>query len=184
MGYSISWLAVREKDADSLLQRLGLAPTSEMTMFGKSLFTGRTLPGGWLVLVINRCDHKFVKPGSLTSVSQQCEVIACSTEEHVMCSTADLWRNGERVWRIEHDAQKSITHIKTSGLLPDGYASVEKEFAERQKESGGEKSDTDYFIEIPLQVARNIVGFKHDEAESQDSNFRVFKEAKPWWKVW
>ncbi|MGA2425724.1 MAG: hypothetical protein ABSG07_17095 [Terriglobales bacterium] len=85
--------------------------------------------------------------------------------------------------------KKSISQISTSGLLPDGYSAIERKFAEQQKESGGEKSDTEYFFEIPLQTARSIVGFKHDEAAPEDGSFKVFKgttykRTKPWWKPW
>jgi hypothetical protein len=32
-----------------------------------------------------------------------------------------------------------------------------------QRDKGGDEADVDYVFEIPLQVARFIVGFKHDE---------------------
>lgn len=198
MGFAISWLAVKGKSPEVLVHELGLAPTGEMADYGDSMFTGRTLPNGWFLLVMNHCDHKFVMPKSLGSLSVGCEVVACSIEEHVMVCTSALWRNGTQVWRIEHDAQKSIDHISTSGLLPDGYAEIEREFAAQQELAGGKKADTDYFFEIPLQMACAIVGFKHDEAGLDEESFEVFKDAaspprpgqgssldrKPWWKLW
>ena len=198
MGFAISWLAVKGKTPEAVIQALGLTPTGEMAEYGESLFTGRTLPSGWFLLVINQCEHKFVKPNSLASLSSNCEAIACSIEEHVMVCTSELWRNGAQVWRIEHDAQQSIDHISTSGLLPDDYPAIEREFAEQQKQAGGKKADTDYFFDIPLQTAKSIVGFKHDEAGLEDESFEVFKgnEAspladpisnqgkRPWWKLW
>ena len=198
MGYAISWLAVKDTGTELLLQNLGLTPAGGMGRYGESLFTGRTLPSGWFILVINQCEHTFVRPKALESLSDHGEVIACSIEEHVMWSTAELWRNGAQVWRIEHDAQKNISHISTSGLLPDGYSAIERKFAEQQKQSGGKTSGTDYIFEIPLQMARSIVGFKHDEAGPEDESFKVFKggtslpltdpiadqRTKPWWKLW
>lgn len=198
MGYAISWLAVKGKTPDTLIHELGLTPTGEMAEYGESMFTGRTLPSGWFLLVINQCEHKFVKSKSLGSLSSDCEIIACSIEEHVMVCTSELWRNGAQVWRIEHDAQQSIDHINTSGLLPDVYSAIEREFAEQQEQAGGKKADTDYFFDIPLQTAKSIVGFKHDEAGLEDESFEVFKgdatlpRADPisnqgkeaWWKLW
>ena len=198
MGYAISWLAVKNTDTELLLQNLGLTPTGDMGGYGESLFTGRTLPSGWFILVINQCKHTFVRPKVLESLSDHGEVIACSIEEHVMWSTAELWRNGAQVWRIEHDAQRNISHISTSGLLPDGYSAIERKFTEQQKQSDGKTSGTDYIFEIPLQMARSIVGFKHDEAGPENESFKIFKggtslalkdpntdqRAKPWWKLW
>ena len=197
MGFAISWLAVKGKSPEAITQELGLTPTGEMTDYGESLFTGRILSNGWFLLVINQCEHNFVKPKSLASLSSKYEVIACSVEEHVMFCSSELWRNGAQIWRIEHDAQKSIEHISNSGSLPDGYSAIEKRFSEEQKKAGGKKADTDYFFEIPLQVATSIVGFKHDESSPDDGGFEVFnglsrlspvsrssvQEKKPWWKL-
>jgi hypothetical protein len=199
MGFAISWLAVKGKSPGAITQKLGLTPTGEITDYGESLFTGRTLSSGWFLLVINQCEHDFVKPESLASLSSKCEVIACSIEEHVMFCSSELWRNGAQIWCIEHDAQKSIEHISNAGSLPDGYSAIEKEFSDEQKKAGGKKADTDYFFEIPLQVAKTFVGFKHDESSSDDDGFEVFKGPsrssspvnrisvpgqKPWWKLW
>lgn len=198
MGYAVSWLAVKDAVSAPLLADLGLTPTGEKADYGKALFTGRALSTGWFILFINECDHQFVQPKSLASLSKTGDVIACSIEEHVMWSTAELWRNGAQVWRIEHDAQKSMCHISPSGLLPDGFPAIETEFVEKQKQAGGEMSDTDYIFEIPLQTAKSIVGFKHDGSGPEDGGFVVFEntspkaaavstpdgEKKPWWKPW
>lgn|SRR5208282_1031247 len=106
MGYAISWLAVKDAASEFLLQMLGLTPTGEMAEYRESLFTGRTVSTGWFILVVNQCDHQFVRSKTLASLSTLGDVIACSVEEHVMCSTAELWRNGARVWRVAHDAQE------------------------------------------------------------------------------
>lgn len=199
MGYAISWLAVKGKPEEVLIADLGLAPTGEMAEYGDSMFTGRKLPSGWFLLVINKSEYKFVKPNSLATLSQGCEVIASFIEEHVMVCGSELWRDGAQVWRIEHDAQKNIEHIAASGDLPADYRAIEQEHAEEQKQAGGPDADTDYFFEIPLHTAKNIVGFKHDEVDPaiEGESFMVFElEAarfgerienqgrKPWWKLW
>jgi hypothetical protein len=111
VGYAISWLAVKDVGSEPLLKDLRLKPTGEMAEYGESLFTGRSLPSGWFILVVNQCEHKFVNPEMLESLSSLGDVVACSIEEHVMWCTAELWRNGAQIWQIEHDAQKSICHI-------------------------------------------------------------------------
>jgi hypothetical protein len=111
-----------------------------------------------------------------------------------MYCSAELWRGGTEVWRIEHDSQQGMLHIQASGALPDGYSAIENEFAGKQRDAGGERSDTDYIFEIPLQVARSIVGFKHDEPGGEARGFKVFeceictsatdKTTKSRWKFW
>ena len=198
MGYAISWLAMKGTSPETIAQELELAPTGKIAEYGESLFTARNLSSGWFLLVINKCEHDFIKPKSLTSLSSNSEVIACSIEEHVMVCTSELWRSGAQVWRIEHDAQKSIDHISKSGTLPDAYVEIEKDFAEQQERAGGKKADTDYFFEIPLKTAKSIVGFKHDESGSDDDGFEVFQSPlrsaaairtvdrgnRPRWQLW
>jgi hypothetical protein len=198
VGNAISWLAVRGKSPEAVIQELELTPTGETAQYGEFLFTGRALSNGWFVLVINHCEHDFVKQKSLASLSKNCEVIACSIEEHVMFCSSELWTNGEQIWRIEHDAQKSIDHINSFGALPEGYLAIEREFSEEQKKAGGREAEVDYFFEIPLQTAKSIVGFKHDEPSSEDDDFEVFdgtigssfasqksaQSKRPWWKLW
>jgi len=165
------------KDAGSELlpKNLGLSPTGEVALYGESLFTGRALPNGWFILFVNQCEHEFAKPEVLASLSNLGDVVACSIEEHVMWCKAELWSNGRQVWQIEHDSQKNRCHLSTSGSLPEGFSKIKETFAEQQKQSGGVNSDTDYFFEIPLQTAKRIVGFKHDEVGHEDESFQVFK---------
>ena len=137
MGYSISWVAVNRKAPEILLQELGLLSTGVMADYGREPYTGRTLPSGWFLLVFNRCEHKFIKPRSLTALSSNCDLVACSVEEHVMVSTSEFWRGGQQIWRIEHDAQESIDHLSSSGTLPDGYATIQRQCAEMQEQAGG-----------------------------------------------
>lgn len=177
------------------MQQLGLTATGERAEYRESLYTGRALPTGWFVLFIDKCDHEFVQPKTLSSISTIGDVVACSIEEHVMCSKAELWREGGVFWCVEHDAQKGMSHISVSGTQPDGYSAIEAEFTEKQRQAGGDNSGVDYFFEIPLQLARSIVGFKHDEA-GDESTFVVFRrsafeeavpakaETKAWWKFW
>ena len=79
-------------NSERLLKNLEFILTGETARFGKAPFTGRAMPRGRFVLVMNQCEHKFVKPEALASLSHLADVIGCSIEEHAMCSTAEFWR--------------------------------------------------------------------------------------------
>lgn len=198
MGYAVSWLAVKEEKSAAILQHLGLTITGEIDDYGEALLTGGALPSGWWVLFINECEYSFVQPPSLASISAFGDVIACSIEEHVMWCKAELWRNGAQVWCVEHDAQQSLAHLHSSGSLPVEFSAIESESAQRQSEAGGRDAGVDYYFEVPLQTAKSIVGFKHDESTPGKTPFVVLKKVvgdrapvalpetprKPWWKRW
>lgn len=187
MGFAISWLAFRGKEPAAIMSTLGLFPTGEKAEYANAMYTARMLPNGWFLLVINKAEHPVVAPESVSSLSGDCEVIACSVEEHVMVCTAEAWKNGSQLWRIEHNAQESIDHISSSGALPPDYENIKDTFSLKQEQAGGKDADTDFFFDIPLQAAKSVVGFKHDEDSGLESgSFDVYQssKSKPWWKLW
>jgi hypothetical protein len=189
VGFSISWLAVKGQSPEAVVASLGLKDTGAKGEYGEEMHTGCSLPGGWFLIVVNQCEHPFIAPPSLSKLSADSEVIACSIEEHVMVSTSECWKGGARLWRIEHNAQENIEHLTETGALPEGYSAIKRSLLKQQEEAGGKEADVDYFFDIPLTAAKSIVGFKHDESSGlADGSFVIFAEttakSKPWWKLW
>jgi hypothetical protein len=194
MGYSIAWVAVKGLSDAVAAERLGLLPTDEFCDYAKQDLAGLPMPNGWLLLVARGCDHWILDATVLTALSTDCELVACSVEEHVMFSSSESWANGKRIWRVVHDAQESIDHLSSVGELPADFAATRALYAREQEAEGGKEADVDCYFEIPLVLAKDRVGFKHDEGPSADPDaaFRVYKEAsssrtgskRPWWRFW
>lgn len=193
MGQSLSWLAFKGPALEAGLERLGLAPTASVGEWMRKSLTGHALPGGWHLVLAPRCDHAIVSPASLERLSLQAEVIACSVEEHVMFSSAEFWKNGEKLWRVVHDAQQGRRHLDAGGALPDGYADALSRAAEEQAAEDAGADEVDFYFEVPLEIARQIAGFKHDE-EHPALNYEQFDiyatapgaagATRKWWQVW
>jgi hypothetical protein len=193
MGYSIAWLAVRGTSPEVAFQRLALAPTDRFADYAEHDVSARDIPGGWTLVVARGCDHRIIAERQLTELSVECDLLACSIEEHVMYSSSEFWSRGQRHWRVEHDAQKAIDHLSTLGSLPEDFAVVRAQLSEQQAAAGGKEADVDFYFDIPLVLARNRVGFKHDEVNAfeSDGKFQVFTDAsskqsqgKAWWQFW
>jgi hypothetical protein len=189
MGYSLSWLAIRGIAYPRALELQSLRLTEQTADYAEHPTCGMQDAGGWSLVVARGCDHRIVSADNLVTLSLECEVIACSIEEHVMVSTAEHWLNGVRQWRVEHDAQRSIDHLATCGSLPADFAATRDRFATQQEAEGGEDAEADYYFEIPLVLAQARVGFKHDEgaAFNTDGRFRVLEDLAPkkaWWRFW
>jgi hypothetical protein len=88
-------------------------------------------------VVAHACDHRIIDDQELAALSQDCDVIACSVEEHVMYSRAERWARGSRVWRVAHDAQASFDHLTSEGELPTEFDSTRRRIAEQQQAEGG-----------------------------------------------
>ena len=150
------------------------------------------MPQGWYVIVANGCDHRFLKPSVLEPLSRSYRVVACSIEEHVMFSSAEEWVAGALAWRAVHVGENGPIHLKTSGALPPSFQSMADGLAAKQEAEGGKTAHVDYYFEIPLNAAKAITGFKHDEnaPEVDYEKFDLLQDTsasehrKPWWKLW
>jgi hypothetical protein len=119
-------------------------------------------------------------------------VVACSIEEHVMFSSAEYWAAGTRVWRAEHVGEDGPIHLKTSGALPGGFEAMAAEHKELQEADGGERAGVDHYFDIPLNAAKEVIGFKHDEdiPGVDYEGFEVLRKvpssthSTPWWRFW
>lgn len=193
MGYSLAWIAVRGIDLEEALNRQGLVATTERADYAEAALSAMKWLD-WSLIVARRCDPRLLEAPNLAALSAGCEVVVGEVEEHVMYSAASLWSEGRQRWRVEHDAQEAIEHLVADGTLPNEYEAVRHRYADQQASEGGADAEVDHYFEIPLVLARTLVGFKHDEvsADETDGEFVVLIDpaqahrvkAKAWWQVW
>jgi hypothetical protein len=185
MGYSIAWVAIRGTPIDQALIATGLSSTSVLAEYASKPFTGQALPSGWYLLVATRCDSPLISNKVLAELSSGGQVIGCSIEEHVMFSSAEFWQGGQNLWKVEHSSENGLRHIHSTGAPPDSLKEVVAE-ANREQDKD---SEVDCFFEVPLILARELCGFKHDET-CDGLNYEQFlvyskgKGQKKWWQFW
>src|SRR4051812_38540656 len=163
MGASLSWFAVRGKTPETVLKEFGLKNIGKEP--SKTVFCGGALPGGWFLVIQGR--HEFTNE-EVRQLSRGCEVTACFVEEHVMVSRAAGWKNGEQLWCVTHDAQEGDGHLDVEGEPPAGFTAIRARLIKQQETDGG----ADFIFNIPVDLAREITGYSHDEtAEITFDNF-------------
>ncbi len=194
MGYSIAWIAVQTSDRAALFEQAQVRPTDEPDEYFESPVSGSALNGGWFLLVGQGCDHRLIDPSLLAALSGHWDCVACSIEEHVMFSSSALWRSGTEAWSVSHDAQDGIFNLVASGELPASYGHVKESKVREQESEGGQSADVDLIFEIPLLLAKELTGFKHDEDPTclaqptpvvfVDEARPMASKKRPWWKPW
>lgn len=162
MGYAITWCALREEAADQLLSHLGLAPTGHTEEEPESRFSSVKLTTGWRLVWSSEYACPILSKGIKTFAGEH-EVVLCQVEEHVMASSAELWKGGKRTWWVSHRGENGPKGLETQGELPQCFASIRENMEAAQRAEGGDDADVDYIFEIPLKIAQALVGFKHDE---------------------
>ena len=177
MGFAITWCAVRDGNAQKVLDQLGLSPTGETEAVPESLISTVTLDTGWRIVWYNEYKCPFLRPEDRGVISNDQEVLMCLVEEHVMASSSELWRAGQRTWWISHEGEDGPKGLVAEGDLPDCFASIRRELEDAQRAASGDAAGVDYIFDIPLRVAHTLVGFKHDEVTQEQ--FVVLSRSVP-----
>ncbi len=176
MGTSQSWVAFRGRPAEDVRAELRLRVAGTPEEAASSAFSGAQLPGGWSLLVVGR-DERFVSDALLARLSRGCEAVACFVEEHVMVSQATGWRDGRKVWSVDHDSEVAVEHLAVTGEPPAELASIRQAAESQQREDDGE---VDYLFDVPPALAKALVGYHHDDDSGLVADsFEVLVEVPP-----
>ncbi|MDP3736110.1 MAG: hypothetical protein Q8R02_01895 [Hyphomonadaceae bacterium] len=164
MGLAISWCGVQGSRAD-VLDAAHLQDTNEADEYYETAFAAADFPGGWTVIVAKDFSH-FLDEGRLKEFSKGRRLVAVLVEEHAMFCKASEWRDGAEIWSAEHDGDTGPA-MQTSGALPASFADVHAEMLAKQESD----KEVDFIFEVPVVLAQQIVGFKHDEELPGGSKF-------------
>jgi hypothetical protein len=165
MGFSLSWAAVRGVTPSSVQELLSLQGTGSTKEIPESDIAAAQLPGEWYIVVSQHDLLEFTKEKTLEKLSILGEVIACSVEEHVMSSFAAGWRNGHCSWSVYHDCngREGIYQLDVNGEPPSALAEIRDRLRSKQEAAGGKKAGVDYIFDVPVELARSVTGYRHDQ---------------------
>ena len=188
MGFSISWIAVKEKTLDQVIETLAIEKTGETEEFPESDVSGANLSNNWVHIQFNYVNNPLLKSDILQNLSKDTAVIFCQVEEHVMYTKACCWENGSFKWAVEHDSEQGLRHIREHGEVPENFKAIREQCFEQQ-DQGDE--DVDYIFDAPLDLAASITTVRHDMDQQDEPEYHVLKvlkikqeQKKPWWKIW
>lgn len=178
MGISNSWFAVRGVPIDEALAELGLERNREIgdDWPGRELAI-TPLPDDWIMVLHPRIDGAF--GNEFVALSKKGPAVACSIEEHVMCQEARGYRDGAEVWRVVHDPNRgeSLFHLEVSGAPPPQLDEIRARLETEQKAEGGEDANVDFISDVPLELAKSVCGFKHDDEWPEGFYFTTLRRS-------
>jgi hypothetical protein len=175
MAFAYSWIAVHGLDRAAVLKRLELTPTggTDTSPPAYGQISVCDLADGWTMVALGDMAHDLGLKDSLAKLSIDCRLVAAHIEERAMFSSAEEWRQGRQLWQVQHDQVSSRPALETTGNPPGDFAALKKSHAGK-------------VFDVPLQLARSITGFKHDDATARRYELLDWRSepAKPWWKFW
>ena len=164
MGFSLAWFAVQGLSPDEFLERAGFEDTGEVDEYFEEEHSGGELPGGWYVVVTN--DFGLLDAGKLAQWSAGARLVAVALDEGSMNALAMEWRDGKQAWSVSHDGSEGGDTLEVEGRLPDVFEELKQEAMAVQAEAEG--GMVDHVFDIPLDLAAEITGFRHDEMGFDD----------------
>jgi hypothetical protein len=185
MGISLSWVAVEALSPDEGLLRLSLTRTGKQSVYPFKGIAGHVLPNGWFLVAAGRCDHEIASASSMSALSKGCRAVACAIEEHVNFASTELWQDGERVWQVQHQGDEDSENMSSEGQVPQRF----QELVATVEPEDSENLNGHFHMDIPLILAKEIAGFRHDETKEEfdQTPFEELTEIKTksaWWKPW
>jgi hypothetical protein len=162
VGYSLSWVAFRNRSSDEVRAELGFTGTTDYSEIPEGDLLGAELPSGWSLLLAND-DERFIDEQLLEIVSKGCDAVACWVEEHSMVSAASGWKSGFKLWSVEHDSSKGLDDLRFMGMMPPEWDAIRQRLEAERK-----TNDADVLFDAPVELAKALVGFRHDEDVPHD----------------
>jgi hypothetical protein len=178
MGFALSWIAVKGASKKQVLAWMSLADTGEWDEAVEAPFSGAQI-GDWYVVISNK-DMDFSKEENLFNLSRGCEAIGGVVEEHVMRCEIVCYKDASFAWRADYFGEDGPdeTALDADGALPPQWAAIRDAQIALQKTA---EPDVDHYFDAPLELAKSICGFRHDEIgyELKDVKFTALKDAAP-----
>jgi hypothetical protein len=79
-----------------------------------------------------------------------------------MCSTASGWKNGQRIWHVDHDSETSVENLTATGELPAEFAGIHREL-QAQQDAEGPDGCVDYIFDVPVKLTEALTGYNYAE---------------------
>jgi hypothetical protein len=144
-------------DKAALLDRLGAEDRGEYIPYPwREPLVFSVTPTGWWI--VGSRDFEIAGAERLAELSVGGEAVGCWLTDVAMASEARAFSDGQKVWAILHDCERS-NELITEGDIPEAFAAIHAEARTEQEADDGEGPPTDYMFEVPQKVVEAICGF-------------------------
>jgi hypothetical protein len=119
------------------------------------------LKNGWTILWAQ--DETFGAGARdwIEQLSNEADIVHCEVNETVMWCSAEYWSGGRSRWKATHRGDGDDRFdLTVEGDLPPGFAEIRDRHFQAQRDDG---EDVDHVFEIPLELARSIIDYRHED---------------------
>jgi hypothetical protein len=176
MSAPVGWIGIQGMDRDGILEATGLVEAQPGKRLKASMWS---LPNGWTIVLT--VDFGFPTPERMAALSAEGRAVALSADDRPMFSVVRGYEGGKAVFAIEHDGgQQGVRHMETTGTLPAEWPAVLERLSKDQDEEDAGEAEVDHLFDAPLELAKALCGYRHDEVwpEGQEPTVISLAEKK------
>jgi hypothetical protein len=164
MGYSVCWIGFHGISKPDACAVAGYRDTGEPDEERESAVSAARISDRWSVVNFNNnMFPEIAETDSLALLSKNRAILLCQVSERMMASGVALWRDGEQVWEITHELDKSADNCEVTGLPPEVFHGIFEAAEAKKHRISGTQDDFDVFFDVPNDVAQAIVGYKYNQ---------------------
>lgn len=160
MGFRICYLAARlppEQFVEAL--SLSVSGTVHEQPHG-DWWTAFLTESNWSIIWCEDESFGSRSAETISEISKRSDVIHCQVNETVMWSSSEYWSAGKVLWRVAHDGSGDDKfNLTAEGELPRDFEKIREQHTYDQRT---DSEDCDHMFEIPLELARSFLSFRHE----------------------
>lgn len=123
---------------------------------------------GWSLLWCEDEEFGARSHDRMADLSKRSDVLHCQVNETVMWSSSELWSKGSVVWKVSHSGDAGdVFDLNAEGALPDQFDGIKEQHFHDQRTD--EEDDCDFVFEVPLDLAKSFIGFRHEDMLDENS---------------
>lgn len=163
MGRSVWWVAVEGKAPGQVLDELGLEAGEVVDDYDSAPLTGIPLPSGWYLVAVNKDAPVWYEYDAVAGLSKGCRAILFQGQETAMYTTLSEYRDGRRIWHLEHDGDPNAP-VAADGDPPPEFHAINDEIDRGLEED----EDASSRYEVTVRLGKALVGFEYYEWAPED----------------
>jgi hypothetical protein len=174
VGFSTSWFGFRGCGIKEVAALVGREVGSSSEDFDAPI-NAFCSDKNWGFIILDCCTFPNPPDSDLSVFSQGKEMVVVHIEEHTMFARAELWSDGNNIWRIWHSGDENVMDLHTTGDLPTSFEPLKQQAFSRQVK----ESDVDCVFDLPLDLAAELTGFRHDEGPPDRLFYELVEKPTP-----
>lgn len=165
MGFRCTWIAARNGSGSSVLPQLGLARErqSQEAVEDPGLY-GLALASGWYLAIGDGSDFlQHLQEEQAEALSRSGEALFFFTDDTPMVTRLASYQRGSLAWAITYDGSHGVGDVDLEGSPPPLVSDALTRLRSEQEAAGGATAGVDHLYDLTADVARALIGFRHDE---------------------